>query len=39
VMPLLAGEVLLGVLYILLGFTLFRWFEFQAKRRGTLEAF
>ncbi len=39
VLPLLAGEVALGAIYILLGFTLFRWFEFQAKRRGTLEAF
>jgi ABC-2 type transport system permease protein len=39
VAPLLAGEALLGLLYILLGYSLFRWFEFQAKRRGTLEAF
>jgi len=39
VLPLLGGEVALGVIYILVGFTLFRWFEFQAKRRGTLEAF
>jgi ABC-2 type transport system permease protein len=39
VAPLLGGEILLGVVYILLGFSLFRWFEFQAKRRGTLEAF
>ena len=37
--PLLFGELLLGVVYILLGYSLFRWFEFQAKRRGTLEAF
>jgi ABC-2 type transport system permease protein len=36
---LLVGELALGVLYILLGYSLFRWFEFQAKRRGTLEAF
>ena len=35
----LVGELGLGVLYILLGYSLFRWFEFQAKRRGTLEAF
>lgn len=39
VMPLLAGEALLGVVYILIGYSLFRWFEFQARRRGTLEAF
>jgi len=39
VAPLLASEFGLGVLYILLGYSLFRWFEFQAKRRGTLEAF
>jgi len=25
------------VVYVLLGYTLFRWFEYQAKRRGTLE--
>ena len=34
---LLAGEVILGVLYIFLGYALFRWFEYQAKLRGTLE--
>jgi ABC-2 type transport system permease protein len=39
VAPLLMGEVLLGLLYIILGYSLFRWFELQAKRRGTLEAF
>jgi ABC-2 type transport system permease protein len=39
VTPLLVGELGLGVIYILLGYSLFRWFEFQAKRRGTLEAF
>ncbi len=39
VLPLLAGEVIVGVVYALLGYTLFRWFELQAKRRGTLEAF
>jgi ABC-2 type transport system permease protein len=39
VAPLLAGEVLLGLLYIVLGYSLFRWFEYQAKRRGRLEAF
>jgi ABC-2 type transport system permease protein len=39
VAPLLVGEFLLGALYIGLGYSLFRWFEFQAKRRGTLESF
>jgi hypothetical protein len=28
-----------GLVYTALGFVLFRWFELQAKRRGTLEAF
>jgi ABC-2 type transport system permease protein len=37
VAPLLAGELLVGLVYIFLGYSLFRWFEFQAKRRGTLE--
>ena len=36
--PLLVGESLLGAVYIALGYSLFRWFEVQAKRRGTLEA-
>jgi len=35
--PLMGTEFLIGVLYILLGFLLFRWFEFKAKRKGTLE--
>ena len=39
VAPLLVGELVVGVIYALLGYTLFRWFELQAKRRGTLEAF
>jgi ABC-2 type transport system permease protein len=38
VAPLLTGELLIGLAYILVGYSLFRWFEFQAKRRGTLEA-
>ena len=37
VAPLLRGEFLIGLIYILTGYVLFRWFEFQAKRRGTLE--
>jgi ABC-2 type transport system permease protein len=34
---LLGGELALGLLYIALGFGLFRWFETQAKRTGSLE--
>jgi ABC-2 type transport system permease protein len=37
VMPLLLGEFLIGAMYIFLGYVLFRWFEVQARRRGTLE--
>ena len=37
VAPLLNSELLVGLIYILTGYLLFRWFEFQAKRRGTLE--
>jgi len=37
--PLLLGELAVGAVYAVLGYSLFRWFEFQAKRRGTLEAF
>jgi ABC-2 type transport system permease protein len=39
VAPLLVGEALVGAVYAFLGYSLFRWFELQAKRRGTLEAF
>ncbi|MBN1145833.1 MAG: ABC transporter permease [Anaerolineales bacterium] len=38
VAPLLVVEFSIGVIYVALGYTLFRWFEIQAKRRGTLEA-
>ncbi|MCB9422972.1 MAG: ABC transporter permease [Ardenticatenaceae bacterium] len=38
-LPLLAGEFFVGLAYALVGFSLFHWFEQQAKRRGTLEAF
>ncbi|NLG70608.1 MAG: ABC transporter permease [Chloroflexi bacterium] len=34
---LLAGEFLIGCLYVLVGYRMFRWFEYQAKRKGTLE--
>ena len=39
VAPLLSGELLIGAAYIALGYVTFRWFELEAKRRGTLEAF
>ncbi len=39
VWPLLAGEILIGMVYVFVGYLLFSWFELQAKRRGTLEAF
>lgn len=34
---LILQETLIGVIYILIGYTLFRTFEHQAKRLGTLE--
>jgi len=37
VTPLLVGEFLIGCLYGFLGYQMFRWFEIQAKRRGSLE--
>jgi ABC-2 type transport system permease protein len=39
VAPLLGGEFLIGVMYLVAGYALFRVFELEAKRRGTLEAF
>jgi ABC-2 type transport system permease protein len=39
VWPLLAGEIVIGAVYVFIGYVLFSWFEIQAKRRGTLEAF
>jgi ABC-2 type transport system permease protein len=38
VVPLLLVEFMIGMSYLLAGYLLFRWFEFQAKRRDTLEA-
>jgi ABC-2 type transport system permease protein len=38
VLPLLAVEFSIGVFYVTLGYSLFRWFELVAKKRGTLEA-
>jgi hypothetical protein len=37
VAPMLYQEGLIGLAYIALGYLLFRWFERQARRRGTLE--
>jgi hypothetical protein len=37
--PLMLEEFLIGTFYVLLGYTLFRTFERQAKRLGTLEVF
>jgi len=37
VLPLLAQELGIGLAYGLLGYFLFKWVEFSAKRRGTLE--
>lgn len=37
VAPLIGGEFLMGLIYVFIGYTFFRWFEIQAKRRGTLE--
>lgn len=34
---MLVEEALIGLVYVLAGYVLFRWFESQAKRRGTLE--
>jgi ABC-2 type transport system permease protein len=39
VTPLLFEEALIGVFFAALGYSLFRWFEFTAKKRGTLEVF
>jgi ABC-2 type transport system permease protein len=39
VAPLVIGELIVGTIYALSGYFLFRSFEFQAKKRGTLEAF
>lgn len=39
VMPLLLGELAVGLVYSLLGYFLFAVFEVEAKKRGTLEVF
>jgi hypothetical protein len=38
-MPLLFGELAVGLVYALLGYLLFAVFEVEAKKRGTLEVF
>ncbi len=38
VWPLLSVEILIGLIYLVIGYIWFRWFEIQAKRYGTLEA-
>lgn len=35
--PLLAGELVIGIIFTLLGYQLFRIFEKEAKKRGSLE--
>jgi ABC-2 type transport system permease protein len=37
--PLLWSELGIGLMYGVVGYFLFAWFEIQAKRRGTLEVF
>ena len=39
VSALLVGELLVGAVYVAIGFTLFRWLENQARRGGLQEAF
>lgn len=39
VAPWIWEEFLIGVIYVLIGYVLFRMFEIVAKRRGTLEVF
>lgn len=39
VMDILYVEFLLGMIFVLLGYFLFRFFEFHAKKMGTLEVF
>jgi uncharacterized phage infection (PIP) family protein YhgE len=36
-MPLILGELGIGLIYGVLGYFLFMWFEVVAKRRGTLD--
>lgn len=36
---LLREEALIGAGFIFIGYLMFRWFEFEAKKRGTLEVF
>lgn len=36
---LLLGELAIGLIYAGLGFAFFRWVEYQARKRGTIESF
>lgn len=36
-LPLLAGDLIVGIVWALAGLLLFQWIEAQARRRGTLE--
>jgi ABC-2 type transport system permease protein len=38
-LALLWGELGIGLMYAIIGYFLFAWFEVQAKRQGTLEVF
>ena len=37
VAPMLVSEIGIGLIYGWLGYMLFKWFEIQAKRKGSLE--
>lgn len=39
VSSILTSELAIGLTCVLAGFIFFRWFEFHARKRGTLEAF
>jgi hypothetical protein len=36
---LLADELIVGLVYLLLGIVLLRWFEYASRRSAALEAF
>ncbi len=39
ILPLLVGEILVGLVYVLAGYLVFRWFEEFARRGGLQEAY
>ena len=39
ILPVLGEEIFIGIVFLVLGFSLFRIFETQAKKMGTLEIF